>query len=107
MIADVLDDFVTDITERACKLAKHRKSNTLEVKDALLAVEMNYDIRVPGFGTEDIMEMAKRGGGPVRNGSGAHVERVKAVREAMAGMGGGGLRGRGRGRGRGRRVDVG
>ena len=38
MIADVLDDFVRDITERACKLAKHRKSDTVEIKDAHLAL---------------------------------------------------------------------
>ncbi|KAJ3047249.1 Transcription initiation factor TFIID subunit 12 [Rhizophlyctis rosea] len=97
MVADVLDDFVRDITERACKLAKHRKSDTVEIKDAHLALEMNYDIRVPGFGTDDIPDSRRRGGGPLRH-VGAHQERTKAVRDALVGPDDGGQRGKGRGK---------
>ena len=33
----------------SCEIAKHRKSNTLEVKDLQMYLENNWDIRVPGF----------------------------------------------------------
>ncbi|KAJ3277375.1 Transcription initiation factor TFIID subunit 12 [Borealophlyctis nickersoniae] len=103
MMLEVADEFIRNVTERACKLVRHRGSDTLEAKDAQLPVEMNYDIRVPGFGDE-LNDGRKRGGGPMKSAS--HIERVKAIREAMReglqGKGGGKAATTKKGKGKGR-----
>eukprot|EP00350_Pseudokeronopsis_sp_OXSARD2_P003587 CAMPEP_0170546252 /NCGR_PEP_ID=MMETSP0211-20121228/4627_1 /TAXON_ID=311385 /ORGANISM="Pseudokeronopsis sp., Strain OXSARD2" /LENGTH=64 /DNA_ID=CAMNT_0010850621 /DNA_START=302 /DNA_END=496 /DNA_ORIENTATION=- len=41
------DDFVVQVTDFACKLAKHRGSDTLEKNDVKFAIEKLYNIQVP------------------------------------------------------------
>jgi transcription initiation factor TFIID subunit 12 len=41
------EDFVTNVSEFACKLAKHRGSDTLEKNDVKVAIEKLYDIKIP------------------------------------------------------------
>lgn len=36
MLLQIADDFIENIVTAGCQLAKHRKSNTLEVRDVLL-----------------------------------------------------------------------
>jgi len=48
-LLDIADEFVDNVAERACMLAKHRGSNILEVKDVQLHLEKHWNIRVPGF----------------------------------------------------------
>ena len=59
---------------------------------------MNYDIRVPGFGVEDTPDPRRRGGGPLRHAGATHLERTKAMRDALVGTDEGGQRGKGRGK---------
>lgn len=46
------EQFVDSVTEFACRLAKHRKSRTLDARDVQLHLEKNWDIRVPGYGDD-------------------------------------------------------
>ncbi|QRV76653.1 Transcription initiation factor TFIID subunit A [Ceratobasidium sp. AG-Ba] len=52
------DDFIESVTQFACRVAKHRGSDTLEVKDLQLHLERNYDIHIPGFATDETRNAA-------------------------------------------------
>ncbi|XP_023642181.1 transcription initiation factor TFIID subunit 12 isoform X2 [Capsella rubella] len=59
ILADIAEDFVESITTFGCSLAKHRKSDTLEAKDILLHVERNWNIRPPGFSSDEFKTFRK------------------------------------------------
>jgi transcription initiation factor TFIID subunit 12 len=44
---------VERVVSSSCQLAKHRGSETLEVKDVQLCLDRSWDLRVPGFGLEE------------------------------------------------------
>lgn len=48
------DEFIDQLADSACQLAKHRKSSVLQVKDVQLALERNWNMWVPGFGAEEV-----------------------------------------------------
>lgn len=50
----VADDFVDDLISGACRLAKLRGSTTLDIRDLQLVLERQYNIRVPGFSSDEI-----------------------------------------------------
>jgi transcription initiation factor TFIID subunit 12 len=71
------DDFIENVTQFACLIAKHRKARTLEVRDAQLHLERNWNIRVSGFGTDEVR-------GPKKASiSDAHRQRLILVKKAM------------------------
>lgn len=61
---EISDDFIESITGFGCALAKHRGSDTLEVKDLQLHLgiflylqvfifaDRNWNIRIPGYASE-------------------------------------------------------
>ncbi|CAN7002239.1 hypothetical protein IGI04_020738 [Brassica rapa subsp. trilocularis] len=77
ILADIAEDFVESITTFGCSLAKHRKSDTLEAKDILLHVERNWNIRPPGFSSDEIKTFRK----PVTTD--IHKDRLAAVKKSM------------------------
>ena len=67
-----------NVTKFACSLARHRRSNTLEVKDVRLHLEKNWNMRIPGFASDDVRLPKK----PTMNE--AHKMRVLAVKKNEA-----------------------
>ncbi|CAI9716908.1 transcription initiation factor TFIID subunit 12-like [Octopus vulgaris] len=59
VLLQIADDFIENVVTNACQIAKHRKSNVLEVKDVQLHLERNWNMWVPGFGSEDLRPYKK------------------------------------------------
>ncbi|XP_075460000.1 transcription initiation factor TFIID subunit 12 isoform X2 [Ascaphus truei] len=59
MLLQIADDFIESVVSAACQLARHRKSTTLEVKDVQLHLERQWNMWVPGFGSEEIRPYKK------------------------------------------------
>ncbi|OAJ44729.1 hypothetical protein BDEG_27930 [Batrachochytrium dendrobatidis JEL423] len=78
LLLDVASDFVLKVAHSSCLLAKHRHSTTLELKDAQLHLDRNYDIRVPGFG-EELPEITRRR----KTGQRVHASRILHIRETI------------------------
>ncbi|KAI8968867.1 transcription initiation factor TFIID subunit A-domain-containing protein [Mycotypha africana] len=78
ILLEIADEFIESVTTFACQLAKHRKSNTLEVKDVQLHLERNWNIRIPGFAADDIRPLRKT------NTSSSHQAKVQAVNTAKS-----------------------
>jgi len=58
-ILQVADDFVDQVVTAACRLAKLRHASTLEIRDIQLILERNYNIRVPGYASDEIRTVKK------------------------------------------------
>lgn len=53
------DDFVDSVISSACKLSKLRDSAQLEIRDIQLILERNYNIRIPGYASDEIRTVRK------------------------------------------------
>lgn len=58
-VLTVADEFVDQVITAACKCAKARGSKTLEIRDIQLILERNYNIRIPGYASDEIRTVRK------------------------------------------------
>ncbi len=60
LLLQVADDFIENVINTSCQLAKHRKSGVLEVKDVQFNLERNFNLFIPGFSNDDIVKTFKK-----------------------------------------------
>jgi len=77
MLLQIADDFIENVVTTSCMLAKHRKSNTLDVKDVQLNLEKNWNIWIPGFGSDELRPYKKAA--PTE----AHKQRLALIRKTL------------------------
>lgn len=77
MMLQIADDFIDNVANAACQFAKHRQSSTVEVKDVQLHLERNWNIWIPGFGTEDIKPYKKAAT------TEAHKQRLALIKKTL------------------------
>ncbi|XP_065212482.1 transcription initiation factor TFIID subunit 12 isoform X2 [Planococcus citri] len=77
LLLQLVDDFVNSTVNTACVFAKHRNSNTVEVKDVQLYLEKMYNMWIPGFGAEEVKPYKKP---PITE---AHKQRLALIRKSL------------------------
>jgi len=85
ILIDMADDFVEGIVSSACQLAKHRKSNTLEVKDLQFHLEHIWNIKIPGFSSDfELNNEASHAESLKPPTVGVHQQRLELIKKAQA-----------------------
>ncbi|TEB30039.1 hypothetical protein FA13DRAFT_1631295 [Coprinellus micaceus] len=94
LLLNIADEFIDSVTNFACRLAKHRGGDSLEVRDLQLHLERNHNIRVPGFASDETqISLSQTGIGPAlpaaagkKNAQGQHTtlrsQRLAQVQQA-------------------------
>nr|CAG4652302.1 EOG090X0HZC [Triops cancriformis] len=77
MLLQIADDFIESTVSAACMIAKHRKGNSLDVKDVQLHLERQWNMWIPGFGTEEVRPYKRA---PVTE---AHKQRMALIRKTL------------------------
>jgi transcription initiation factor TFIID subunit 12 len=83
-ILQVADNFVDQVLQAACKNAKERGSKVLEIRDIQLTLERGYNIRIPGYASDEIRTVRKIQPSP------AWIAKMSAVQAAKVTGGKGG-----------------
>ncbi|KAI3659795.1 hypothetical protein MP638_002752 [Amoeboaphelidium occidentale] len=97
ILLEMADEFIDNVTRLGCQLARHRQSDTLEVKDLQMVLarhrqsdtlevkdlqmvlESSYDIKIPGFANEELRQVKKAAGS-----NNAYQQKLGAVKKAIA-----------------------
>ncbi|PNH38049.1 hypothetical protein VD0004_g8752 [Verticillium dahliae] len=58
-VLTLADSFVDNVLHAACRNAKERGSKVLEIRDIQLVLERKYNIRVPGYSSDDLRTVRK------------------------------------------------
>jgi transcription initiation factor TFIID subunit 12 len=77
LLLHIADDFIEQTVTQAAHLAKHRKAPTIDVRDVQLVLERNWNMWIPGFGTEEIRSHKRMAG------TEAHKARMGLIRKSL------------------------
>ncbi|TRY77278.1 hypothetical protein TCAL_11360 [Tigriopus californicus] len=77
LLLHIADDFIEQTVTASCALARHRKAPAIEVRDVQMVLERNWNMYIPGFGTEDIRQHKRS----ALNES--HKSRMALIRKTM------------------------
>ncbi|KAI0836983.1 hypothetical protein F5Y06DRAFT_272741 [Hypoxylon sp. FL0890] len=58
-VLNTADNFVDSVLHSACRLAKERGSKVLEIRDIQLVLERVYNMRIPGFTSDELRTVRK------------------------------------------------
>ncbi|KAI0023430.1 transcription initiation factor TFIID subunit A-domain-containing protein [Xylariomycetidae sp. FL0641] len=58
-VLNAADNFVDSVVHSACRLAKERGSKVLEIRDLQLVMERVYNIRIPGYTSDELRTVRK------------------------------------------------
>lgn len=58
-VLTMADSFVDSLLHSACAIAKQRGSKVLEIRDIQLVLERTYNIRIPGYATDELRAVRK------------------------------------------------
>lgn len=58
-VLNMADAFVDNVLHQACRNAKERGSKVLEIRDIQLVLERTYNIRVPGYSSDELRTVRK------------------------------------------------
>jgi len=84
LLLDIADEFIDSVTNFACRLAKHRGSDSLEVRDLQLHLERNHNIRIPGFASDETrISMSQTAIAPTAGGTGGGSSGKKGAQTAQ------------------------
>ncbi|KAK7990109.1 hypothetical protein PG989_010424 [Apiospora arundinis] len=91
-VLGVADNFVENVIQSACRLAKERGSKVLEIRDLQLVLERVYNIRVPGYTSDELRTVRKA------QPSAAWIAKMSAVQAAKVMPGKDDNKGKGKGK---------
>ncbi|CAK7266047.1 Transcription initiation factor TFIID subunit 12 [Sporothrix epigloea] len=58
-VLNLADSFVDSVLHSACRNAKERGSKVLEIRDLQLVLERTYNIRIPGYSSDELRSVRK------------------------------------------------
>jgi transcription initiation factor TFIID subunit 12 len=58
-VLNMADSFVDSVLHAACRNAKERGSKVLEIRDIQLVLERTFNIRVPGYSSDELRTVRK------------------------------------------------
>ncbi|XP_018334434.1 transcription initiation factor TFIID subunit 12 isoform X2 [Agrilus planipennis] len=77
LLLSYVDGFVDGVLNGASLIAKHRHVNAIEVKDIQQFLNRNYNMWVPGFGTDELRPYKRS---PTAD---SHKQRLALIRKAL------------------------
>jgi len=75
LLLKLSEEFIDNVVSGSCALAKHRRSQTLDVQDVKLYLNQQWDLQIPGFPVDDSKTKKLTGE--------AHKQRLALIRKTL------------------------